>query len=124
MTNRGHFRSRMLADLAVGIFVVALVAIVGRHNGNRGLAIPILCILPLAASVAGDLEPSATRVWVHALVIISPALAVVFGAAVTCRGFECGGLVGLVAAALIFAVLLLVLSFAVFYLRRRITPPM
>lgn len=116
--NRGTFRSRILGDVLVGISVIVLVAVAGKLNANRVWAVPILCTLPLAAGVAGYREPLANRVWIHPLVITLPGLAMVSAGFVTCRGFECGAMVGILAAAIIFTLILVVLSFAVFFLRR------
>jgi hypothetical protein len=108
----------MLGDVLAGIFVITLVAVAGKLNANRVWAIPILCILPLAAGMAGFREPLAKRVWIHPLVITLPGLAVVSAGAVTCRGFECGAMVGILAAAIVFMFILVGLSFAVYFIRR------
>lgn len=121
MTNRGSLLSRVLADFLAGISVAGLVVILGKLNVSKGWAIAVLCVLPLAAAIASSRECLAKRVWIHPLVIMTPALMAVIAGLLTCRGFECGGAVGFLAFVILFTFVLVGLSFAVFYIKNRIT---
>src|SRR6476660_9928952 len=93
MTNRRGFIFRILGDLFVSC--VALGALVGAsHSTNGATLIAALGVVLLGAAVAGYLEPSAKRVWIHPLLIMSPELIALPVALLTCHGFECGGIIG------------------------------
>lgn len=119
MKTRSGLARRMLIDLLAGLSAAALVAALGWLGAGSAWAIPALCVLLIAAGAGGYREPSARRVWIHPLVIMSPALVAATCAALTCRGFECGGVAGLVAGAVLFTLVLVGLSYAAFYARRR-----
>jgi len=79
--------------------------------------------LIVAACVAGYMETCAKWVWIHGLILMLPELVALAAAVRTCRGFECGGLSGLVVFAGVFALVLVVLSAITFLISRGITPP-
>jgi hypothetical protein len=83
--------------------------------------IAALGVVLLAAAVAGYLEPSSKRVWIHSLLIMAPEIIALPIAILTCHGFECGGMIGFLILANLFTLGLVGLSFAVFYVRHRIT---
>ena len=120
MINRRGLIFRILGDLFVGC--IALGALVGAsHSTNGATFIAALGAVLLAAAVAGYLEPSAKRVWIHPLLIMSPEIIALPLALLTCHGFECGGVIGFLIFANLFTLGLVGLSFAVFYVRRWIT---
>ena len=118
MTNRRGVIFRILADLFVAC-LVTLSLIAASHSGSGAWFVGAVSVLLLAAGVAGYLEQSAKRVWIHPLVIMAPELIALPVAILTCRGHGCvGGIVFLILVNL-FALLLVGLSYAVFYIRRR-----
>ena len=120
MTNRRGLIFRLVGDLFVGC--VALGAVVGAsHSANEATFIAALGAVLLAAALAGYLEPSAKRVWIHPLLIMSPEIIALPLALLACHGFECGGMIGFLIFANLFTLGLVGLSFAVFYVRRCIT---
>jgi hypothetical protein len=120
MTKRRGLILRILADLLVACF--ALGAFVGASKSTNGaLLIAVLGGLLLAAGAGGYLEPSAKRVWIHPLVIMSPELIALAFALLTCHGFECEGMVGFLIVASLFTLVLVGLAFAAFYVRRWVT---
>jgi len=115
--NRRSLIFRILGDLFVGC--IALGALVGAsHTTNGATLIAVLGAVLLATAVSGYMEPSAKRVWIHPLLIMSPEIIALPFALLTCRGFECGGMIGFLIFANLFTLGLVVLSFAVFYARR------
>ena len=119
MTNRRGVIFRILADLFVACFVT-LSLIAASHSGSGAWFVGAICVLLLAVGVAGYLEQSAKRVWIHPLVIMAPeliALPVVF---LSCQGHGCAGVIAILILANLFTLVLLGLSFAVFYVRRRL----
>ena len=119
--NRG-LGFRILADILVAC--AALGAVVGASRSPNGAwLVVILGGLLLAAVLAGYREPFARRVWIHPLVIMSPVLIALPVALLTCRGFECGGIIGFLMAASLFTLVLLGGAFVAFYVGRRITRP-
>jgi hypothetical protein len=120
MIHRANFGFRVLADLFVG--VSAVVAFVfASHRTNGAWLIAIFVVLLLAAGMSGYLEPSAKRVWVHAFIIMSPELIALPCVLLTCRGFECAGIAAFLGVASLFTFVLVALSFAAFFIRRRIS---
>jgi hypothetical protein len=120
MKNQRGFISRIIGDLVVGCTTLgAFVA--ASHWENGATFIAILCAVLLAVAVAGYLEPSAKRVWIHPLLIMWPEIIALPVAVLTCRGFECGGMIGFLIFVNLFTLGLVGLSFAVFYVRRWIT---
>lgn len=117
MKNRRGLTFRILADLFVGC--IALGTLVGAsHSTNGVMFVVVLGGVLFAAAVAGYLEPSARRVWIHPLLMMSPEIVALPFALLTCHGFECGGVIGFLIFANLFTLGLVGLSFAVFYVRR------
>ena len=117
-----RFTFRLLADLLVGL-AAAAGFIVASHHEPGVEALAVVLILVAAAGLAGHLEPSAKRVWIHPLVIMSPELLVLPVAVLTCKGFECAGLIAFLTVASLFAFVLIGVSFAAFFVRRWMSPP-
>ena len=89
-----NFFVRVLADLVVGIAaVVGFIA--ASKNGETGgyWLIAVACGLLMSAIMAGYFEPSAKRVWCHALLIMWPELLALPVALMTCKGHGCAGFV-------------------------------
>jgi hypothetical protein len=88
-------------------------------SANGALVIAVLGAQLIAVGVMACLETSAKMVWIHPLVIMLPELIALPVAILTCRGHGCvGGIVMLILVNL-FTLLLVGLSYAVFYVRRR-----
>jgi hypothetical protein len=122
MTNRRSLIIRLLADLIIGCIVLGAI-VRASHSTNGAAFIAALGTVVLAAVVAGYLEPSAKWVWIHPLLIMAPELIALPIAFFTCRGFECGGVIGFLIFASLFTIVLEGLSFAAFYVTRRVTRP-
>jgi hypothetical protein len=120
MTNRRGVVVRILADLFVACLVPLCVFASSRTgSANPAFVIGALGAQLIAVAVMAWLEPSAKMVWIHALVIMLPELIALPVAILTCRGHGCvGGIVMLILANLI-TLLLVALSYAIFYIRRR-----
>ena len=123
MTKRRSVVVRILADLFVACLVPLYMFASSRTgSANGALAIGVLGAQLIAVGVMACLEPSAKMVWIHPLVIMLPELIALPVAILTCRGHGCvGGIVMLILANLI-TILLVGLSYAVFYIRRRMAP--
>ena len=121
MTKGGGTVVRILADLFVACFVpLAIFASSRTVSANGALAIGVFGAQLIAVGVMACLEPSAKMVWIHPLVIMLPEFVALPVAILTCRGHGCvGGIVMLILVNL-FTLLLVGLSYAVFYIRRRI----
>ena len=120
MTNGGGTVRRILADLFVACLVPLYIFASSRTGGANGaLVIAVLAAQLIAVGVMACLETSAKMVWIHPLVIMLPELIALPVAILTCRGHGCiGGFVMLILVNL-FTLLLVGLSYAVFYVRRR-----
>jgi hypothetical protein len=119
MTNGGGTVRRILADLFVACLVPLYFALPVREEAGA-FVIALLAAQLIAVGVMACLEPSAKMVWIHPLVIMLPELIALPVAILTCRGHGCvGGIVMLILVNL-FTLLLVGLSYAVFYVRRRI----
>jgi hypothetical protein len=118
VTNRLGFVVRLLADLFVACFV-PLAFLVASRSDHDPLRIGALGVQLLAVGVMAYLEPSTKKVWIHPLVIMSPELIVLPAGALTCRGHGCAGMFVVAILAYLFAFLLVGLSYAVLYIRRR-----
>lgn len=117
MTNRRGFVFRILADLLFsGLAVLAFVGASHSTNG-MGLIVAFGAVF-LAAAVAAWMEPSAKRVFIHPVLIMLPELIALPAAALTCHGFECGGIIAFLILAGLFTFILVGVSFATFYLKR------
>jgi hypothetical protein len=119
MTNRRGVIFRILADLFVA-FSVTLAFFAVSDSGKAAWLIGVIGALLFAAGMAGYLEPSAKKVWIHPLVIMWPELIALPVAFLGCHGHGCAGVISFLNAANMFTLLLLGLSFAVFYVRRRL----
>jgi hypothetical protein len=119
VTNRRGFVIRLLADLFVACFV-PLVFLVASRGDNDPLRIGALGAQLLAVGVMAYLEPAAKKAWIHPLVILSPELIVLPAGALTCRGHGCAGMFVFAILAYLLALLLVGLSYAVLYIKRRI----
>jgi len=120
MTSRGSLILRMLADVLAG--VLAIVGFVfASHTPNGVWFIAIFSAVFLASGAAGYMETSAKRVWIHAPLIMSPELIALPIVLLTCHGFECAGFIGFAVFASLFTLILVPVSLAGFYIRRRIT---
>jgi hypothetical protein len=110
---------RILADLFVAYFVT-LSLIAASRSGSGAWLVGAISGLVLAAGVAGYLEQSAKKVWIHPLVMMSPEVIALPAALLGCHGHGCAGVIAVLILANLFALVLLGLSFAVFYVRRRL----
>jgi len=120
MTNAGGTVVRISADLFVACLVPLCIFASSRTgSANGALVIGVLGTQLIAVGVMACLEPSAKMVWIHPLVIMLPELIALPVAILTCRGHGCvGGIVMLILVNL-FTLVLVGLSYAVFYVRRR-----
>ena len=119
MTNRRGVVARISADLFVACLVpLALVA--ASRSENLAWPIGSLSALLLAVGVAAYLEPSAKLVWTHPLVIMSPEVVALPVVLLACHGHGCAGLAAVLMVVNLFTLLLVGLSYAIFYLKRRI----
>jgi hypothetical protein len=119
MTGRGKFAWAVFADLIVAVASVCGF-VFSSHTANGTWLILVLGAVFLAICLAAFFESSAKRVWIHPLLIMSPeivAFPIVF---LTCRGFECGGIIGFLAFASAFDLILIGISYAVFYTKRAV----
>jgi hypothetical protein len=119
MTNRPGFVVRLLADLLVACLVV-LAFFVASRSENDPLRIGALVVQFLAVGVAAYLEPSAKKVWIHPLAILSPELIALPAGVLLCKGHGCAGMFVFAVLAYFVALLMVGLSYAVFYIRSRI----
>ena len=69
----------------------------------------------------GYFEPSAKRVWCHALLIMWPEVLALPVALMTCKGHGCAGFVAFLFLASLFTLILMAASFGAFFIRRRRT---
>jgi len=120
MTNWRGDVVRIFADLFVASLVLLYIFASSRiGSANGAVVIGVLGAQLIAVGVMACLEPSAKMVWIHPLVIMLPELIALPVAILTCRGHGCvGGIVMLILVNLI-TLLLVGLSYAVFYIRRR-----
>jgi hypothetical protein len=119
----GNFAVRGLAAFLVGVSALGGFFVAAHRNENSGYSLfAILCGLVVAAGLAGYFEPLATRVWIHAILIMFPLLVALPFALMTCKGHGCVGLAMFLSIASLFALIVLVaVSFAAFFIRRRLT---
>jgi hypothetical protein len=119
MPNQHGLTFRILADLFVAFFVtLAFFAV--SHSGNGVWLIGVIGALLFASVMAGYLEPSAKKVWIHPLVIMSPELIALPVALLACHGHGCVGVIAFLTLANLVTLVLVGLSFAAFYIRRRL----
>ena len=106
----------LLGVVATGGFVLAS----RRSDSNSALLLIATCVfLVMVAVLAGYCEPSAKRVWIHPSLIMSLELIALPAAYFTCKGFECGGVIGFLIMTSLFACLLIVFSHIGFAFKRR-----
>jgi len=118
MTSRGSFILRVVAELLAGLLAAGSFSL-ASHSPNGSFFIAIGVGLLLVAGLAGYLEPSAKKVWLHPILIMWPELMVLPAAVLTCHGFECGGVIAFLVLAGFFTVVLMGVSFAAFLARRK-----
>src|SRR5258708_23626465 len=116
MTNWRGVIFRILADLFVAYFVT-LSLIAASRTGSGAWLVGAISALVLAVGVAGYLEQSAKRVWIHPILMMSPEGIALPVALLSCHGHGCAGMIAVLILAHLFTLVLLVLSFAVLYLR-------
>ena len=120
MTSRGSFILRVVAELLAGLLAAGAFGL-ASHSPNGSFFIAIGVGLLLVAGLAGYLEPSAKKVWLHPILIMWPELMALPAAVLTCHGFECAGVIAFLALAGLFALVLMGVSFAAFFARRKTT---
>jgi hypothetical protein len=117
-----NFFVRGLADLVVGIAAVGGFIAASKNGETAGYwLIAVACGLLMSAIMAGYFEPSAKRVWCHALLIMWPELLALPVALMTCKGHGCAGFVAFLFLASLFTLILMAASFGAFFIRRRRT---
>jgi hypothetical protein len=117
-----HFGVRAAADVVAGICAAGGFVLASRGNeiaANRLLLITCILLLVLAA-IAGFCEPFLKRVWIHAVLIMSPELIALPVVSLSCRGFECAGAIVFLMAASFFTVGLIAFSFVGFTVRAKL----
>jgi len=119
MTNGRGIVFRILADAFVACFV-SLAFMAASRSNNDPLRIGALGAQLLAVGVMAYLEPSAKKVWIHPLVIMLPELIVLPAVVLTCRGHGCAGMFVFLILVYLCTLLLVGLSFGIFYVKRRI----
>jgi hypothetical protein len=117
-----NFFVRGLADLVVGIAAVGGFIAASKNGETAGYwLIAVACVLLISAIMAGYFEPSAKRVWCHALLIMCPELLALPVVLITCKGHGCAGFVAFLFLASLFTLILMAASFGAFFIRRRRT---
>jgi hypothetical protein len=117
-----HFGIRAAADVLAGVSAAGGFILASKSNefGANRLLILTCTLLLLVAAVAGFCEPSLKRVWIHALLIMSPELVALPVVSLACPGFECAGAIAFLMLASLFAVGLIPVSFLGFALRAKL----
>src|SRR5260370_41424868 len=116
MSDRRSLALRIVADLVVACLGTASFII--ASHGSTAWFIETIGGLLLWVVAAACLEPSAKMVWVHPLLIMLPELVALPAISLTCHGFECAGIIAFLVLASVSSILLVGISFAVFYIRR------
>jgi len=117
-----NFFLRGLGDLTVGIAAVGGFIAASKNGETAGYwLIAVACGLLVSALIAGYFEPSAKRVWCHALLIMWPELLALPVVLMTCKGHGCAGIVVFLFLASVFTLVLMAASFGAFFIRRRRT---
>ncbi len=114
------FLVRALAAFLVGICAPGSVFALSYYGMSLGywlIAIP--CSILIAAILAGYFEPLAKRVWIHASLLTLPELVAFPIAILTCRGHGCVATIVLLAAAVLSTFVLMAVSYAAFFIRRK-----
>ncbi len=119
MAMRKHLLS-LATDIIIGFAAIAIIVLASRYEKASGAALIVAGVLVVTwAGIAGYRESSANWVWIHAPMTMSFALIAFPVALMTCRGFECAGVVTFLGAASLFTVFLLVSAFVGYFIRRR-----
>lgn len=114
------FLARALAVCLVGISAPASIFAVSHYNVTPGYwLILIPCGILVTAILAGYHEPFAKRVWIYALLLTLPELVAFPIAILTCKGHGCVATYGLLAAAIAVTFVLIAVSYATFFIRRK-----
>jgi len=109
-----------LAAFLVGISAPGSILAASHYGASPGywlIAIP--CSVSIAAILAGYFEPVAKRVWIHALLLLLPELVALPVAVLTCKGHGCVASIVLLAVAIPSTLVLIAISYAAFFIRRR-----
>jgi hypothetical protein len=118
-----HFGLRAAFEVLAGVCASGGFIFASRSNeigANRLLLITGVLLL-IFAVIAGFCEPFLKRVWVHALLIMSPELIALPVVSLSCRGFECAGGIAFLMMASLFTVGLIAFSFVGFAVRAKLT---
>ena len=115
------FSHRAAAEVLVGVLTTGGFVLASRTSDSTSvwLLISACVVLVAVAVLAGYYEPSVKRVWMHPLLIMSLELIALPAAYFTCKGFECGGVIGFLIMTSFFACLLIVFSYVGFAFKRR-----
>lgn len=116
------FGYRVVADILIGIATAGGFVLASRSSGTNAAWILIIAcgLLFVIAVLAGYYEPSAKRVWMHAPIIMSLELIALPAAALTCKSFECAGVIAFLTMASLFALVLIGCSYIGFALKRKV----
>lgn len=115
------FGHRAAAEVLLGLAATGGFVLASRSSDPNSpwLLIATGVFLVMVAVLAGYYEPSAKRVWIHSPLIMSLELIALPAAYFTCKGFECGGVIGFLIMASLLACLLIVFSYVGFAFKRR-----
>ena len=116
------FLVRGLAAFLVGISAPGSIFALSHYVASEVYwLIPIPCGILIAAILAGYYEPFAKRVWIYALLLMLPELVAFPIAILTCKGHGCVATYVLLAAAIAATSILVAVSYAAFFIRRKRT---
>ena len=117
------FRYRAAAEVLSGMVGTGGFVLASRRSdSDSALLLIATCVfLVMVAVLTGYYEPSAERVWIHPPLIMSLELIALPAAYFTCKGFECGGVIGFLIMTSLFACLLIVFSYIGFAFKRRVS---
>lgn len=120
-----HMRSnssvaRAFSVFLVGISAPASILAVSHYIPSPGYwLILIPCGILVTAILAGYYEPLAKRVWIYAPLLTLPELVAFPIAILTCKGHGCVATYVLLAAAIGATFVLIAVSYAAFFIRRK-----
>ena len=118
------FLVRALAAFLVGISVPGIILAASHYGATPGywlIAIP--CSVLIAAVLAGYFEPLAKRVWIHAPLLMLPELVSLPIVILTCKGHGCVASIVFLAVAIPTTFVLIGVSYAAFFIRRKRATP-
>ncbi len=119
MTRR-HPWLRLAGDVLVGLLATSGFALSSKSEKTGPYILAVsACLIVWWAFRAGYREASARWVWAHGPLLLLPELVALPVALLTCRGFECAGVIGFLMAASLFSLVLMVLSYVGFFVQRR-----